>query len=1118
MSDDGFLTSVVSSLSSALSPLTDPDQFNGLLGRLGWPSPSNTEVADAFADASAAIGRLASDVAAGASAVTLVSDVVEAITALGDMRGVSLGSSAGAPFDDPAFWAALPGELLGLLVSESLETNAPGLFGVLSFLGVLTTTPVAADPDTGRAAYDARVMDWSALIRSLTSPQTVMRDTFGWGDDDFDHARLLAAISALGAGVGSSTALMPLHRAFAEPFVAFDNPDRRGMKQLVIWPFVLPGATLGAIAQPALVVTPLPPAGAPSSRPEGLLLSPTMTGEAQATIDLRGGATLSTTGDLQATPQRIGLRPGGVTRELAAVAGDFEVRVDIAPPTPVLLGGTPEGIRIEVARAHLALVVSGADSDMAVVIDIGLDDAVAVLDLSQGDSFVSGLIGAGRYELPLAMEIGWSSESGLHFAGNAAPAFTLPVDFVIGGVLSVVELHVSLAPGETDSAARLSVAATGWMLLGPLLVTFDRLGIAVDTRTASFETPGNFGLADISFGFKSPDGVGVALDAGVASGGGYLYADPERDGYAGVLDLELLEVGISAVALIDTDPVDGWSMFFSLFIDVPAIPLGFGFNLTGVGGLVGINRTLDVDALQSAVRSGALDAVLFPENPIADAPIIIDQLKSMFPPATDSYVFGPVVQISWGTPGLIEAEIGIVIALPDPITIAVLGSLTSVLPTPDIDLVALHLDVAGVIDFGAEELSIDASLHDSHVVGFALSGDMSLRASFGDQPSFLMSLGGFHPGFTAPVGFPTLRRLSLAIDAGPLISIHFECYMALTSNTVQFGAALHLSAKIAGFGIEGATEFDALIQFAPFELTTRVAFEIAIIAGPVELAGVWLEATVTGPNPWYLVGTARFKILGIEEELRVDERIGQPRPEPELPAEDLFAVLLAALADVESWSVVASLSPGVVLAEVEIAPGELIASPDGAVAVNQRVVPLNISIDKAGNAPLAGHHVFAVEAGSGLRATGARDDWFAPGHFFEIPPGEKLSTPSFERLKSGLEFGSGPVVAGPARQATLSYEEILRDPELEDEVTGRQFVPSNDPRPAIMIDIPSVAGSTAFAVAVDSGATLVDLQFAVVEVTTGELRATAPTWSSARHTTLGRDPGHVVVPNWETVA
>ena len=142
-------------------------------------------------------------------------------------------------------------------------------------------------------------------------------------------------------------------------------------------------------------------------------------------------------------------------------------------------------------------------------------------------------------------------------------------------------------------------------------------------------------------------------------------------------------------------------MFFALFVDLPSIQLGFGFTLEGVGGVAGINRAIDVDALGSAVRSGSLDTILFPPDPIADAPIIIEEFRSIFPPADGSYVFGPIVKIGWGTPALIEAELGIVIQLPDPLVIVVLGSVSAVLPSKDLELVALHLDVAGVIDFEA---------------------------------------------------------------------------------------------------------------------------------------------------------------------------------------------------------------------------------------------------------------------------------------------------------------------------------------------------------------------------------------------------------------------------------
>jgi hypothetical protein len=924
-------------------------------------------------------------------------------------------------------------------VSEALETNAPGLYGALSFLGVFTTTAVEADLDTGRAAYVARGMDWAALLRSVTSPQTLMRDTYGWGDD-FDHGRLLAAVSALGAGAGGAVALMPLHRAFAEPFVSPDNPDRRAMKELVVWPFVLPGATLDAIAQPAIVVTPLPPAGAPSARPEGLLLSPIITGAAQATIDLRGGAVLSITGDLEATPQRIGLRPGGATRELGGATGDFEARIDIAPSTPLVLGGTPDGTRFELTRAHLALAVSGSESDLVVELDIGLDDAVAVLDLSQADSFVSGLIGGGRYELPIAMEIGWSSESGLHFSGNATLSFTVPVDLVIGGVLSISEIHVSLGPASTDGAARLTVTTTGSMLLGPFVVSFDRLGIAVDTTTASFDAPGNFGLVDIAFGFKPPEGVGLALDAGIVSGGGYLDIDTEAGTYEGIVDLEIAAVGISAVVIVDTQApgVSGWSVFFALFIDLPSIQLGFGFTLEGVGGIAGINRTVDPDALIAAVRAGSLDTVLFPTDPIAQAPEIIATFSAIFPPADGRYVFGPVVQIGWGTPALVTVELGVVIELPDPILLAVLGSLTSVLPTEDLDLVELHIDFAGIVDFEAGTLAIDASLHDSSVVGFALAGDMALRAAFTDEPTFVLALGGFHPGFDAPCGFPELQRLSLGISAGDIIDISFDCYIAATSNTVQLGAALEVEAKIEGFGVEGGMSFDTLIRFQPFWFTTSVDMHVAVTAGDFELLAVRLYGSLEGPNPWRVIGTAEFEFLGFPKRIQVDERIGDTRSDRAVEGPDVLDELCRLVEDDDAWAAGAPGAPGVTLGAgaISSATGELLLAPDQTVVVTQRLVPLDTVIGRFGESTGLDHERFAIGvAGSTAGKAATLDDWFAPGHFQSLAPQEQLVTPSFELFPAGLEFGGG-VASGPAKPIEQGHEQFVRDPELPELPVG----------------------------------------------------------------------------------
>jgi hypothetical protein len=501
-----------------------------------------------------------------------------------------------------------------------------------------------------------------------------------------------------------------------------------------------------------------------------------------------------------------------------------------------------------------------------------------------------------------------------------------------------------------------------------------------------------------------------------------------------------------------------------------------------------------------------------------DAPQVIAELSAIFPPRQDRYVFGPVVRLAWGTPPLIEAELGILLSLPDPVTVGLIGSVTSVLPAEDVELVAIHLDIGGGIDTAAGTLWIDAELHDSHIVLFALTGGMAVRSGFADQPSFLMALGGFHPGFDAPDDFPVLNPLSLAISAAPVLDISFACYMAITSNSVQFGSTFHLSASIAGFGIEGGASFDALVEFSPFLLSTRLGWYVAVTAAGVELAGVWLEASVEGPNPWLIVGTATFKILGFEEHVRIDERIGARQPEPALDPVELLDELAAAMAEPGAWSAVAGTSPGVVVTGTEPGPDELVVLPDGVVTVAQQAVPLGLRLDKAGDAPLGQHDTFTIEPGTAsMTSSGVVHDWFAPGSFFELAAGERLSSPSFERLQAGIEFGGGEAVAGPARPGTLEFEQILRDPELGEDRVGQGVVDmTRDVRAgALTMTAGGVAGG-GFQIEADPDAVTIEgSAFAVVHRDTGVVQARASTWSAAHQSEPGRRATTVIVPSWE---
>ena len=127
------------------------------------------------------------------------------------------------------------------------------------------------------------------------------------------------------------------------------------------------------------------------------------------------------------------------------------------------------------------------------------------------------------------------------------------------------------------------------------------------------------------------------------------------------MQLAVFSISVTAIALIDTKLPGGAKGFSFLVIitgEFPPIQLSFGFTLNGLGGIFGIERTLVIDALRDAVLHHSLDHILFAKDPIAHANEIISDLRAIFPPAQDEFVFGPMAKLGWGTPTLVDAELG----------------------------------------------------------------------------------------------------------------------------------------------------------------------------------------------------------------------------------------------------------------------------------------------------------------------------------------------------------------------------------------------------------------------------------------------------------------------------
>jgi hypothetical protein len=397
-----------------------------------------------------------------------------------------------------------------------------------------------------------------------------------------------------------------------------------------------------------------------------------------------------------------------------------------------------------------------------------------------------------------------------------------------------------------------------------------------------------------------------------------------------------------------------------------------------------------------------------------------------------------MLEINWGTPALITAEIGVFIELPAPINLAILGIIKATLPEEKAALVKIHMDVIGIIEFEKKSLSLDATIYDSLIAAFALSGDMALRLNWGDQPNFAVSMGGLNPRFTPPPGFPELRRLTLSLGSGENPRLSLETYMALTSNSAQFGARFAVYAEAGGFAVRGYLGFDTLFIFSPFSFTADISAGVDLLRGTSVLMTVHLDFTLSGPTPWHACGKASLKVLFVTVSVHFDKTFGEDT-QVSLPDADAKAPFLVALGDASSWTAIppAQTELGVSLGEAKAGTNAVLVNPLGRLVVTQKVVPLNQTITKFGNARPSGANHFAITKVAFNGSTRTYDfveDYFAPAQFKEMSDAEALTSASFKLMDAGAGVGASGATAGTASTVQVLYStQIIDNPLLPPE-------------------------------------------------------------------------------------
>jgi hypothetical protein len=390
-----------------------------------------------------------------------------------------------------------------------------------------------------------------------------------------------------------------------------------------------------------------------------------------------------------------------------------------------------------------------------------------------------------------------------------------------------------------------------------------------------------------------------------------------------------------------------------------------------------------------------------------------------------------MAEITWGVPPLLTLRIGVILELPRP-AIAIIGVLRVRLPKEDAALVVLQVNFVGTIDFDSGQFQFDASLYDSRVLDFTLTGDMAVRFYWKRNANLLLTVGGFHPAYTPPpMNLGALARLSIVLFEGNP-DVRAEAYFAVTSNTIQFGGRLQLKYSISKFSVQGFLSLDVLITPLTFHFVADIAGMIAVKAGSHTLFSISLALTLEGPLPWHAKGTGSFEIgfiFTITIRVHFDVTVGEGAAALLAPI-DVLAEIAGAVADLANWRprLPVGSSQSVTLRAIPDPAGVLVLHPNGFVDVSQKLVPLGIPIQRYGSTtPVAGS-VFTitdVRIGADQAPVGATREEFAPAQFFEMSDAEKLSRPSFSEFDAGVAIGGETLPHTDfMRQRQVAYEVI----------------------------------------------------------------------------------------------
>ncbi len=632
-------------------------------------------------------------------------------------------------------------------------------------------------------------------------------------------------------------------------------------------------------------------------------------------------------------------------------------------------------------------------------------------------------------------------------AGNER--LVLPIQFNFPAV-EIREVALGIVRNKDKEVTGLEVTTVIAARLG------DAVGLQIGGAGAAIAldgAPTNAAMFPMAVSPRWPDAIGLRVKAGPIKGGGYLERKVRTYGtgadkkelveFGGVIQLEILKVGVYAIGILSPDP---FSLVLVMGVRFPtAIELSFGFTFNGVGGILAINRTINTAELIKGMTNHILDRLLFPDDPVAEAPKLLDQLAHVFPPRQGGFVVGPIVELGWGSQAkIVEAKLGVVLALPDPMII-ILGAIRVRAPSKVTPLTDFRCEVYGEVS--ADRLLLIATLRDSKIAGITVSGDLGLLIQWGGGGDFALSVGGFNPRYTAiPPALASLQRLTIDLSPPVIVKIIIKAYFAVTAGAVMAGVRGDLTADIGVASAHAWLQLDMIFFWVPrFGFAVDLDLGISIEVFGHSFAEISFKGSLEGTTPWKVEGRATIDVWWLPTfHFTLDPVTWGDPPPAVASSKSPLALVEAALAQKEAWKAVMPLDGDLLVTLGTADVDGLVAHPLAALEVTQSQIPLETHIDRIGSSGVTAHRVnlgLATTSSGPAGAVSTVTAPFAPGQFLQLSGESLLARAGFDALPSGCRVAAATTpVSGQEVRDEVRWHTYFRgdDPPL----TNQTFRPS----------------------------------------------------------------------------